>query len=91
MQRCFSYRSRTYIYLISTAPTRSAIWSRYSYHVPQPLGIWQQCMVRREAQWGCTISQPMHGQAEILVQQQCASDAVSEYAGLWREMRWPLF
>jgi tRNA pseudouridine38-40 synthase len=33
----FSAVSRTYIYLISTAPTRSAIWSRYSYHVPQLL------------------------------------------------------
>jgi tRNA pseudouridine38-40 synthase len=35
----FSAKSRTYIYLISTAPTRSAIWSRYSYHVPQALDI----------------------------------------------------
>lgn len=35
----FSALSRTYIYLVSTAPTRSAIWGRYSFHVPQPLDI----------------------------------------------------
>jgi tRNA pseudouridine38-40 synthase len=35
----FSALSRTYVYVVSTARVRSAIWSRYCYHVPQPLDM----------------------------------------------------
>lgn len=31
--------SRTYIYLVSNEPTRSAIWSRYCYHESRPLDL----------------------------------------------------
>ena len=35
----FSARRRTYVYLLWTRRTRSALWGRYSLHVRRPLDV----------------------------------------------------